>query len=112
MKKLVSVVSLVVACVAFLASRSPVQSAPGDATFTVNDQSDAVDNNIGDGVCLAANGKCTLRAAIQEANARFAASPGTLYTLTVPGGNIISGPRGYPLTLSGSAEDNAASGDL
>jgi CSLREA domain-containing protein len=89
------------------------QSASADATFVVNDQTDAVDNNIGDGVCLAANGKCTLRAAIQEANAQYAAHPGTTYTITVPGAvTFFSGPRIYSLTLTGSGEDNAATGDL
>ena len=89
------------------------QSALADATFVVNDQTDAVDNNIGDGVCLATNGKCTLRAAIQEANAQYAAHPGTMYTISVPGAvTVFSNPRVYPLTLTGSGEDNAATGDL
>jgi CSLREA domain-containing protein len=38
-------------------------------TFTVNSTDDRTDTNPGDGVCLAGNGKCTLRAAIQESNA-------------------------------------------
>ncbi len=89
------------------------QFASADLTFVVNDQTDAVDNNIGDGVCLATNGKCTLRAAIQEANAQYAAHPGTMYTITVPGAvTFFSGPRIYALTLTGSGEDNAATGDL
>jgi CSLREA domain-containing protein len=89
------------------------QSASADATFVVNDQSDAVDTNIGDGVCLATNGRCTLRAAIQEANAQYAAHPGTMYTISVPGAvTVFSNPRVYPLTLTGSGEDNAATGDL
>lgn len=36
-------------------------------TFTVNDLGDGIDANLGDGVCADANGNCTLRAAIQEA---------------------------------------------
>jgi hypothetical protein len=39
------------------------------ATFQVSSQIDAHDANPGDGVCAAANGQCTLRAAIEEANA-------------------------------------------
>jgi CSLREA domain-containing protein len=39
------------------------------ATFTVNHNGDAPDNNAGDGVCATSTGVCTLRAAIQEANA-------------------------------------------
>jgi hypothetical protein len=37
--------------------------------LVVNNTGNAGDNNIGDGVCLTAGGVCTLRAAIQEANA-------------------------------------------
>jgi CSLREA domain-containing protein len=37
--------------------------------FTVNDAADTNDANAGDGFCADANGKCTLRAAVQEANA-------------------------------------------
>src|SRR2546430_7402879 len=111
MKRLIVVVSLVLACVALLASRSPAQSATADATFTVNDQGDAVDANPGGGSCLTANFKCTLRAAIQEANAQYAANLGSTYTIAVPGGvNFFTGPRVYNLTLSGSGEDNAATG--
>jgi CSLREA domain-containing protein len=48
-------------------------SAYSDITFTVNMTSDAVDSNPGDGRCdvdaSAAMNQCTLRAAIQEANA-------------------------------------------
>jgi len=39
------------------------------ATFTVNSANDDPDANPGDGVCATAQGTCTLRAAIQEANA-------------------------------------------
>src|SRR5438874_2391299 len=41
-------------------------------TFTVNDTTDAVDVQLctgGTPVCAAANGKCTLRAAVMQANA-------------------------------------------
>ncbi len=37
--------------------------------FTVNDLGDTPDANAGDGICADGSGKCTLRAAIQEANA-------------------------------------------
>jgi CSLREA domain-containing protein len=39
------------------------------ATFFVTSTSDSSDSNAGDGVCAATGGGCTLRAAIQEANA-------------------------------------------
>src|SRR5438876_3984436 len=113
MKILILLVSSAVAFIMLMASLAPADSAPADASFAVNDQSDAVDNNIGDGVCLAANGKCTLRAAIQEANAQFAAHPTAMYTITVPGAlTLFSPPRLYALTLTGSGEDNATTGDL
>lgn len=43
------------------------------ATFVVNDTGDAPDANPGDGVCATSAGVCTLRAAIQEANAHAGA---------------------------------------
>jgi CSLREA domain-containing protein len=44
-------------------------NAQGGRLFTVNHNGDTNDVNVGDGVCADANEKCTLRAAIQEANA-------------------------------------------
>ncbi len=70
------------------------------ATFTVNSSADVVDANPGDGVCATAGGACTLRAAIQEANA-------------LAGDDTIILPSGfYTLTISGIDEDLAAEGDL
>jgi CSLREA domain-containing protein len=51
------------------------------ATFAVNTTSDARDTNPGDGVCRTAANTCSLRAAIQEANAVSTAD-----TITVPAG--------------------------
>ncbi len=71
------------------------------ANFTVNTSTDAVDVAPGNGICETAPGNrvCTLRAAIQEANA-------------LPGSDTITLPSGlYVLTLSSG--DNAANrGDL
>ncbi|MDB4881604.1 MAG: polymorphic outer membrane protein, partial [Gemmatimonadetes bacterium] len=70
------------------------------ATVTVNSTADAVDANPGDGLCATVTGVCTLRAAIQEANA-------------LPGDDVISLPPGtYTLTIAGAGEDAAARGDL
>ncbi|MBS1792553.1 MAG: CSLREA domain-containing protein [Acidobacteria bacterium] len=70
------------------------------ATFTVNTTTDAVDANPGNGVCATSGGSCSLRAAIQEANA-------------LAGADVITLPAGvYQLTISGTAEDQAATGDL
>ncbi|MFC1588876.1 choice-of-anchor Q domain-containing protein [Pseudomonadota bacterium] len=64
------------------------------ADFTVNDLTDAVDLNPGDGVCEVtdATSDCTLRAAIMETNALAGAD-----TITVPAGTI-------ELTLTGVDE--------
>lgn len=75
---------------------SPAQAA----TFTVNSTLDLVDTTPGDGVCSAAGGVCTLRAAIMEANA-------------LPGADTIMLPAGtYNLSIPGRLEDNGATGDL
>jgi len=88
-------------------------SEPANITFVVDDQSDTVDNNIGDGVCLTTNAKCTLRAAIQEANTQYAGHPGAVYTISLPGApTVVSPPTVYSLTIAGSGEDVSATGDL
>lgn len=69
------------------------------ATYTVDSTTDAVDDNIGDGVCATSGAVCTLRAAIQEAN------QGGADTITLPAGT-------YTLSLTGSDEDAAANEDL
>ena len=79
-------------------------AAPGGAaTFSVDSTVDAVDVVPGDGKCQAIGpfgSKCTLRAAVQEANAWPGAD-----TIVVPAGT-------YLLTIPGSREYAAASGDL
>lgn len=70
------------------------------AIFNVDDTADLVDTNLADGACLTATATCSLRAAVQQANALA----GT-HTINVPAGE-------YRLTLAGIGEDNAASGDL
>jgi CSLREA domain-containing protein len=69
--------------------------------FTVNSVTDAVDAHPGDGVCLTAANVCSLRAAVQEANATTGAVEIDLQA-----------NAGYYLTLTGSDEDAAATGDL
>ncbi len=69
------------------------------ATFTVNDTADAVDAPPGVS-CATAGGRCTLRAAIQEANAHTGED-----TIMVPAGT-------YLLMIPGRGEDAAAMGDL
>ena len=69
-------------------------------TFIVDDTGDVVDAIPGNGACATAGGACTLRAAIQEANAL-----GSVITIIVPAGT-------YTLTRTGSGEESAATGDL
>ncbi|MBL8764800.1 MAG: hypothetical protein JNM07_11075 [Phycisphaerae bacterium] len=75
------------------------------AQYTVNVPYDAPDFNLFDGVCDAdaatPGPQVTLRAAIQNINLSL---PGA-YTITLPAGT-------YPLSVAGSGEDFAATGDL
>lgn len=70
------------------------------AAHSVDTSSDAADANPGDGVCSAAAGQCSLRAAIMEANALAGAD-----TINLPAGT-------YNLAIAGADEDIAATGDL
>lgn len=81
---------LAVALLAILLGTVPSVMTPPPAfatSFTVDDQRDDPDANPGDGTCRTAQQACTLRAAIQEANAR----PGhdliafRLVTVVLPG---------------------------
>ncbi|MDQ1639917.1 MAG: hypothetical protein QOF62_3256 [Pyrinomonadaceae bacterium] len=77
-----------IAIFAYLVATPP--SALMMATFTVNSPVDSVDALPGNGVCADALGRCTLRAAIMEANALPGADiisvPAGIYTLTLPAG--------------------------
>src|SRR5688572_22952303 len=75
-------------------------TAADAARFRVDSTADAPDLDPGDGVCATAEAACSLRAAVQEANA-------------LPGADRIRVPAGeYVLTLAGRLEDAAATGDL
>ncbi len=73
------------------------------ASFNVNSEADVPDDNVGDGIChaeLGLPGVCTLRAAVQEANASA-------------GADLISLSAGHTYTLTRVAqEDLAFNGDL
>ncbi len=75
------------------------------ATFTVNSTLDAVDAIPGDGVCAAVGGACTLRAAVEEANALVDAPAITLpagtYTLTIAG---LAVRQNRSVTINGSGQ--------
>jgi CSLREA domain-containing protein len=83
-----------------IGSEAAVPPATFAATITVNTTTDAVDINPGNGVCATAAGNCSLRAAVMEANA-------------LPGSQSINLPQAtYALTISGTDEDSAGTGDL
>ena len=85
-----------------IASKPVVATAPLTLTLVVNVTDDFTDANPGDGVCESQTGMedCSLRAAIQESNAW-------------PGQDTIVLPAGYySLSLVGTDEDAAATGDL
>ena len=93
--------SIVVASVAVLLVASA--SAAGNlSVFQVDTTVDKPDAQI-DGVCADVDGHCTLRAAIQEANAH-------------PGQDVINiigaKKQKFPLKVVGADEDAAATGDL
>lgn len=68
--------------------------------FVVTTIADSLDVAPGDGKCADTHGRCSLRAAVQESNAR-------------PGHDTILLPPGtYRLTIVGTGENAAASGDL
>ena len=69
-------------------------------SFTVDSTADDIDAAPGDGVCATATGGCTLRAAVQEANA-------------LAGPDAISLPAGtFTLSIAGAGESAGATGDL
>ncbi len=64
-----------------------------EKTITVNSTNDLGDSVLGDGICATASGECTLRAAIEESNARS-------------GGDIILVPAGtYGLATPATSAD-------
>ena len=69
-------------------------------TFTVNSTADAVDINVGNGICRTSANTCTLRAAIQEANATL---PGD--TIQVPAGT-------YEITRAPAGDNGDDTGDF
>jgi hypothetical protein len=89
--------------------------APGNAVAhpatagraDVNSTTDAPDISPGDGDCRAANGTCTLRAAVMEANAH----PGS--TIVIPAGRyVLSIPPRFGLAFTDYTLADAASGNL
>lgn len=109
MKALSGLTALILLAALILAPM-PAQARGRDVPhldLLVNTTTDAVDANIGDGVCdssaILPGNQCPLRAAIQEANAYNGALD--YVKIVVPAGT-------YTLTVTGHSEDAAATGDL
>ncbi len=63
----------------------PPDAAAATLTFQVTTTTDAPDVSPGDGICADASGQCTLRAAVQEADAQ---PSGSVITILVPAGTF------------------------
>src|SRR6267154_865717 len=75
------------------------------ATFTVNTTADTADAVPGDGICADSGGACSLRAAVQEANALAGADTIQLAAATY----VLTGAAGDDLAVSGDLD---ITGDL
>lgn len=87
-------------CALTLAATLLLPGVIAAAELVVDSTADALDQSPGDGLCLTQGGACTLRAAVQEANA-----------LEGPD-DIVVPPGTYTLSLGSFGDSMAASGDL
>jgi predicted outer membrane repeat protein len=91
---------LACACACALALAWCAPNLAGAAELVVNDTRDRVDSSIGNGICRTGANTCTLRAAVQEANA-------------LPGADVIHVPAGvYELEIPSINDDLPGTGDL
>lgn len=82
--------------------------------LVVNSTGDRGDSNPGDGVCLTSSGKCSLRAAIEEANARsgpdlirFNIAGGGVKTITI-GETLVLNDRSGGTSIDGYSQPGAS----
>ena len=94
-----------IAVVASVAVMVPAVRMAEAATFIVDDTRDRVDSRPGNGVCRTSSGTCSLRAAIQEANARAGAD---VITFRLSG----SGSRTYTITRAPTNDNDITTGDF
>lgn len=102
-----------------LLGRAAVGGEAADAVFTVNDAGDGSDAAVGDRRCLTDGGACTLRAAIEEANA---SSSAVRIAFAIPGEGphtIVLGRalpavevRGGRVTIDASTQPGFLAGEL
>ncbi len=83
----------VVVILSILLAQFGLRPVAAAANFVVNSNADKTDANPGDGLCDTGEGECTLRAAVQEANALEGSDsisiPEGTYTLSIPGAGKI-----------------------
>jgi CSLREA domain-containing protein len=96
----------VAAALLVLGAAASQPASAADVVLRVDSIADAVDGNPGDGACRTDAGTCTLRAAVQEANARRGP-----HTVLVPAGRFVLTGTAFP--NRGALEENdAGNGDL
>jgi len=95
-----AVLAVALALAALLGLQGAGLARAAGLNFVVDDTSDGVDSDVGDGECRTSVGTCTLRAAIQQANALSGAD-----TILVPSGT-------YALQIPPQGENGIATGDL
>src|SRR5437762_14382699 len=95
MKRISALLAMTLAALAV-----PLAGVAHAYSYTVTTTSDTADKNPGDGSCLDANGKCSLRAAIMEANEHNTNS------------TVVLASKTYALTINGIDEDSSKKGDL
>lgn len=96
----IGIAGLLATAVPAVAEGNPPQPDAQPGEFLVDTPLDTQDKTPGDGICADALGSCSLRAAVQEANASGAPT------------HIRLAPRVHALTIGGADEDAAATGDL
>lgn len=90
---------VLVAAIGAVCLSAPTWASDSDFSngITVDSTADAPDANVGDGICADSQGRCTLRAAIQEANAHAGEDTVDLSQINDPNNPII-------LTINGTDE--------
>ncbi len=92
--------------VRYLAVTPRVMGTPA-FTFTVNTTTDSHDATPGDGICAASGGMCSLRAAVEEADALNATVqvnvPAGTYTLSIGTTLVVSDVGGLAITGAGAS---------
>ncbi|HHP7237349.1 T9SS type A sorting domain-containing protein [Longibacter sp.] len=108
-------IPFVVVLVAFMAAWSTMSTpAIAQQTFQVDSRGDAGDANVGDGSCETAGGVCTLRAAIEEANADGADDTIEFGNIPTTGGFAVISPSSEfrvteTVTIDGTTAPNWSS---